>query len=150
MKFLNNINKTYLWIGAGVLLLLLVVLLSVRIFSGGAGQEITPVALMPTQPFVLSTPTVSPVVTAETQASAPGNIWVVSKTKVDKVKIGKYSYIVDEFTNEAQPSLIMRAHCAAPGAPAPEVGQKYLMNDFEVLVPVEGVDSPLQRFFPMP
>lgn len=103
---------------------------------------------MPTMVATASTPTLvpTPLPTLTATLAAPGNIWVVTSIEPRALHVNGFDYDVAVFTNLNQPLVTIRAQCAGPSWPSPEIGHQYYMNNFEVLVPVEGNDSPLQRF----
>ncbi len=144
------LQDKHIWIGLGILLVVVVSLLGFLLSRRGSTD--TQNNHPPQQIFVTpqNTPTslVTPIPLV-TPENVPGNIWIVSRTNVSVVHQNGYSYIVDEFRNEKNPSLVMLARCGAPSWPAPEVGHKYVMNEWNVLGPIEGIDSKLQRFYPI-
>jgi len=57
-----------------------------------------------------------------------------------------FYYDVATFFNLDQPSLTVRAQCMNPGWPSPEIGHHFTLIYASVLVPIEGVESTIQRF----
>lgn len=145
-------KKNYIWLVV-VLILLLVLGASVFFFTSGRSSQ-TPQSVFAT-PETTPTAFSQPVPTVTPKPA--GNVWVVSKTEVDTIVVGKFSYIVDEFVNENDPTLKIKASCMSPKAPAPEVGDRYYLNPWNVLVPCGetsctsggDINSPLQRFSPV-
>lgn len=145
MKF-NEIEKRYLWIGGAVIAFILFAIAAMILIKNlNKSQPVRPVMLP--QATAMATQTLAPTVAP---TALPGNIWVVKETKVDTIHENGFNYIVDIFYNESQPNLTIRASCRAPGWPAPVVGQRYVMMSDGLLVPIEGIDSPLQRFLKIP
>lgn len=142
----SKIDKKYLWIGGAVVAFILFAIIAVILIKNlNKPQAVLPVMLP--QATAMATQALAPSVVS---TALPGNIWVVKETKVDTIHKNGFNYIVDIFYNESQPNLTIRASCQAPGWPAPMVGQKYVMMGDGLLVPVEGIDSPLQRFLKLP
>jgi len=135
---MKKIDKRIVWVGLGVIIFLLIACAAL-FWTKNSSRLST------------ATPTtISVVVTSTPTTALPGNIWVVSKIEEAAIHQNGYVYDVATFTNLDRPSVTLRAQCAAPGWPAPAIGQQYVMNDYRVLVPIEGIDSPLQRFFVLP
>src|SRR3989339_23223 len=98
-------------------------------------------------PVMLATPTPLPVMTATLVPTAmPGNIWVVMSIEESALYSNGFYYDVATFYNLAQPTLTVRAQCMIPSWPSPEIGHQFVLIYETVLVPVEGVESEIQRF----
>ena len=144
-----NIDKKYIWIGVGILVLGCIgaLILWWVVTVGGKKQVaalVIPQTIPQTTPTAfLPTPTVTPL------PVVPGNIWIVASIEQNAIREGLFLYDVATFYNKNVPTIIMKAQCGAPGWPSPEIGQQYVLSEYNVLVPIEGIESPLQRFYPL-
>lgn len=123
---MKKIDKRIIWIGSAVIIFLLVAC---------APQIVTTPAVVPA--LVIQTPT----------PTLPGNIWVVTGIEQSVIHQNGFNYDVATFTNLNQPAVTLRAQCSAPGWPSPEIGHQYTINEYRVMSPIEGIYSPLQRFW---
>lgn len=143
---MKKIDKRIIWIVSAVIIFLLV---ACGAFLWIRNSSRLPVEPMSSSPQILATPAVFPVVqlTPTQPALAPGDVWMVVRVGPEFVKKNGYKYMIAVFSNQNVPSLTISRMCGAPGWPAPEAQHLYLMNYGGVLVPIEGIDSPLQRFY---
>ena len=139
-------DKKYLWIGLGILgfIVLVCVISSLILSSSSTRQQAnslsTPVML------ATATPVMTPTATPTATPVGPGNIWEVVAIEENKIYENGFHYDVATFKNLNDPSLIILARCAEPGWPQPEIGDRYVLNQYGVLIPIEGIGSLLQRF----
>lgn len=109
----------------------------------------TQALLFTTTPTVISTPlftsTVVPV-------STPSNQWVVVSIDAP-VRIGHFDYLTITLKNLGDGSL-KRGQCQQPKWESPEPGHIYVLTntyaDYWLFIPIEGIESELQRFVPIP
>lgn len=149
---MKNIDKRIIWIGAGVVGLIILAIVIGMIVS--RNRKNNPNIEFMVTPVGLATATLASAGTPTATSAQVGNVWIASRVGPETVTIGGFEYLLAEFTNEAQPGQVITRHCGAPAWPRPVVGQKYLMNAFGVLVPMsvegkEDIQSPLQRFYPL-
>ena len=132
-----------------LILLLVAILVIIRTIKNNSfvSDENSPSLLtLPTQALLtptvrLSTPTVVPV-------SAPSNLWTV-KNILGKQTINGFTSLIIEFENTTSKEL-KKGQCQQPGWEAPEIGHIYTLNntfsDYWLFIPIEGIESELQRF----
>lgn len=98
-----------------------------------------------TPPVGLSTPTIIPV-------STPSNLWSV-KNILGKQTINGFTSLIIEFENTTSKEL-RKGQCQQPRWDAPEIGHIYTLNntfsDYWLFIPIEGIESELQRFALIP
>lgn len=106
-----------------------------------------PVLLPSATPRPTSTPipTMTPTPMATTEKVA-GPVWVLTRIEVGLFHENGYDYDIATFTNLDKPSVTIRARCSTPGWPT-EIGHQYIVNEYRVMIPIEGIFSPLQRFW---
>ena len=101
----------------------------------------TQALLFTATPTVLSTPTLVLV-------STPSNLWTV-KNILGKQTINGFTSLIIEFENTTSKEL-KKGQCQQPGWEAPEIGHIYTLNntfsDYWLFIPIEGIESELQRF----
>jgi hypothetical protein len=138
-------DKKYIWIGIGIFVFVVLVCGILSVFMNTSTRQqaeplSTPVMLATATSMVTltPTPTVTPV--------APGIIWEVVSIEEHIIYENGFYYDVATFRNLNDPSVLIQARCAEPGWPQPEVGQQYVLNQYGVLIPIEGIESKLQRF----
>lgn len=132
---MKKIDKRIIWIGSAVIIFLLVAGVALIWLKNSSRQIVTTPAVVPG--LVNQTPT----------STLPGNIWVVTGIEQSVIHQNGFNYDVATFTNLNQPAVTLRAQCSAPGWPSPEIGHQYTINEYLVMSPIEGIYSPLQRFW---
>ena len=145
--------KKFIWIGAGILVLGLIVALLFFWFITGPGKKPVAAIVIPQGVSALATPEMTPSATQTTVPTAistsAGDIWQVVEISKKAIHENGFDYDVATFSNVGNPAILMKAQCGAPGWPSPKIGQQYVLNDYNVLVPEQGIGSPLQRFYPI-
>jgi hypothetical protein len=87
--------------------------------------------------------------TAQPTPAVSGDKWKVISIEENAFEREGYLYDVAVFENVENSSVTLRAQCAEPTWPAPEIGTVYFLNEAGVLIPVtdnESNDPQLQRF----
>lgn len=133
----------------GVIIFLILLVLAGLWAVSRPSQQLTSGEQLGTQ-MALSTPIITPtpiMMPTATPEKPIGPVWVVSKIEEEAIHSHGFTYDVAIFTNLDSPSVSLRAQCSAPGWPSPEIGQQYTINEYRVMIPIEGVYSPLQRFW---
>ena len=129
-------NRKRVLISGGVLALILLVLILFLAFGASKKEAVTMPRFI-SVPTPMATPTVE---ASPTQATLPGNLWsIVSDVDADGVAT---------FTS-VKGLLAMRAQCQCRECPEPELYHQYVLGEDGLLVPIEGADSPLQKFKPL-
>ncbi len=134
----------------GLVMLILLVMAGLAFLSfRDLSHYWAPALLPPTatpRPTMTPTPTVTPTPTPVPEKPA-GPIWVVSRIEEGLFHENGFVYDIATFTNLDKPSVTIRARCSAPGWPSPEIGHKFTINEYRVMIPIEGIQSSLQRFW---
>lgn len=156
MSDMWNFRKPLPWFIVGGILIFLIVFIwgMGKIYANGEAEHeqaalATRMAYSTPSP-VLPTMTATPIPVVTQTPLAPGNIYVLASIEENGYSENGRVYDKAVFTNLNVPSLRITAHCSAPSWPSPEVGHQFVLNSYGVLVPIEGIYSPLQRFFVIP
>lgn len=137
---LNEIDQRWL-LGA---ILVIIIIFVVFILLTLKGQHKPPVPT-PTPTAVQSSSSYLPIQLK--QAGEPANVWLVKKIKNNALRRNGFYYDVVTFVNKSDPSLRIKAQCAEPGWPSPDIGAEYTRNKWGVLAPVhDNKKHNLQRF----
>ncbi len=150
-----KIEKKHLWLGLGFIVLLVIVIVVASILGSANRQnaepqmifatpETTPTTIVPVTPIVtlpISTPT-------QSASYATGSVWEVVSIEKKALQQNGFSYDVATFALVGQSTVTLKAHCAEPQWPSPEIGHKYVsLNDRGVIITEEGIKITLQRFY---
>jgi hypothetical protein len=101
-------------------------------------------AEIPTQEAESSS--ISTVLPTQTPTKIPLNLWKVTKINPQSYHLRGYVYDLGVFENLSTGKNI-KAFCADPGWPAPNPGDLFIRNDWNVLVPLNNDNPPwIQRF----
>jgi len=98
------------------------------------------------EPVFVHPPTVDNEVdsTVEPQLS---DVYRVSLIEESALQRHGYVYDVATFVNVVDESMVLRAQCAEPSWPSPDIGTRYRLNQWGVLIPeVDNENNNLQRF----
>ncbi len=76
----------------------------------------------------------------------PSNLWKVTKIYPQSYSFGGYVYDLGVFENVSTGENI-KAFCANPGKPAPNLGDLFIRNDWNVLVPINNDKPPWIQHF---
>ena len=76
----------------------------------------------------------------------PSNLWKVTKIYPQSYSFRGYVYDLGVFENVSTGENI-KAFCANPGKPAPNLGDLFIRNDWNVLVPINNDKPPWIQHF---
>jgi hypothetical protein len=76
----------------------------------------------------------------------PANLWMVTKIYTQSYSLRGYMYDLGVFKNVSTGDNI-KAFCANPGRPAPNLGDLFIRNDWNVLVPINNDKPPWTQHF---
>ncbi|EKD52744.1 MAG: hypothetical protein ACD_61C00256G0003 [uncultured bacterium] len=138
-------DKKYIRIGLGIFLVVALICSLIYWLTSLPTRQQASLLSTPTV-LATATPVMTPTPTQTAIPAAPGNIWEVVAIEENKIYENGFHYDVATFKNLNDPSLIILARCAEPGWPQPEIGDRYVLNQYGVLIPIEGIGSLLQRF----
>ncbi len=82
----------------------------------------------------------------ETSTETPSNLWKVTKIYPQSYGFGGYVYDLGVFENISTGEII-KAFCANPGKPSPNLGDLFIRNDWNVLVSINNNKPPWIQHF---
>jgi hypothetical protein len=115
---------------------------SVSLYLPLTSREIPPVEGKP-GPAAGALPTESP---AESPSAIPANQWKLIEDDPLSYNLRGYWYDLGVFENLSTGDKI-KAFCADPGWPSPNLGDLFLRNDYNVLIPIDNDQPPLKQHF---
>jgi hypothetical protein len=86
------------------------------------------------------------VLPTKTPTETPSNLWKITKIDTQSYRLRGYVYDLGVFENVRTGENI-KAFCADPGWPAPNLGDLFIRNDWNVLVPIKNDNPPWTQHF---
>jgi hypothetical protein len=86
------------------------------------------------------------VLPTETPTKTPSNLWMVTKIYKQSYSFRGYVYDLGVFENVSTGENI-KAFCADPGWPTPNLGDLFIRNDWNVLLPINNDNPPWIQHF---
>lgn len=83
---------------------------------------------------------------AETPTETPPNLWRITSIDPLSYSFGGFLHDLGAFQNVSTGETV-KAFCANPGRPAPAIGDLFIRNDWNVLIPINDNQLPLKQRF---